>query len=227
MSEHPRPVRVTVVDDHVLFAESVALTLEAEGYLVKRLDIATPPATLASVLAVALRSVPRVVLLDLDLGRVGDGTRLIAPLTAAGASVVALTGSTDLADWGECLRQGAKTVLSKTCPLDEVLATIRNVCEGRPVMRNEERQALIETAVRDREKTREVQTRLDRLTRREKEVLGALMRGDQVREIARQRVVSEATVRTQIKSILGKLEMNSQIAAVGAAFRVGWRPPGD
>ncbi|GAA3649918.1 response regulator transcription factor [Nocardioides ginsengisoli] len=226
MSQHPRPVRVTVVDDHVLFAESVALTLEAEGYLVKRLDITAPPATLASVLATALRTVPRVVLLDLDLGRVGDGTRLIAPLTASGAAVVALTATSDLADWGESLRQGAKTVLSKASPLHEVMTTIRSVCDGRPVLRSQERQALIDTAVRERDATREIRTRLDRLTRREQEVLGALMRGEQVREIARARVVSEATVRTQIKSILAKLETGSQIAAIGAAYRAGWRPPG-
>lgn len=53
------------------------------------------------------------------------------------------------------------------------------------------------------------------------------MRGAQVREIARESVVSEATVRTQVKAILAKLELSSQLAAVGAAYRVGWRPPGD
>ena len=57
------------------------------------------------------------------------------------------------------------------------------------------------------------------------EVLGALMRGAPVREIARTSVVSEATVRTQVKSILAKLEMSSQLAAVGAAYKVGWHPP--
>jgi DNA-binding NarL/FixJ family response regulator len=38
-------------------------------------------------------------------------------------------------------------------------------------------------------------------------------------------VVAEATVRTQVKSILAKLEVSSQLAAVGLAHRVGWRPP--
>jgi two-component system, NarL family, nitrate/nitrite response regulator NarL len=52
------------------------------------------------------------------------------------------------------------------------------------------------------------------------------MDGSQVRDIARTSVVSEATVRTQVKSILAKLETNSQIAAVGAAHRVGWHAAG-
>ena len=227
MTQQIRPARVTIIDDHVLFAESVALTLEADGYVVKRLDMSTPPATLASVLALALRTVPRIVILDLDLGRVGDGTRLVAPLTAAGAAVVALTATTDLADWGECLQRGAKTVLSKGSPLREVITILRDVRDGRPVIAPEERQRLIDLAAGERAHDREIHARLDALTRREKETLGALMGGSQVSDIAASRVVSEATVRTQVKSILAKLGMSSQLAAVGAAYRVGWRPPHD
>ena len=50
------------------------------------------------------------------------------------------------------------------------------------------------------------------------------MGGQTVREIARSAVVSEATVRTQVKSILAKLEVSSQLAAVGLANQVGWQP---
>jgi DNA-binding NarL/FixJ family response regulator len=51
------------------------------------------------------------------------------------------------------------------------------------------------------------------------------MNGQPVRDIARQSFVSEATVRTQVKSILAKLGVTSQLAAVGAAHQAGWRPP--
>ena len=51
------------------------------------------------------------------------------------------------------------------------------------------------------------------------------MDGSTVREIATTSVVSEATVRTQVKSILGKLEVSSQLAAVGLAHHVGWHHP--
>ncbi len=57
------------------------------------------------------------------------------------------------------------------------------------------------------------------------EILGALMNGEPVQEIARTNVVAVATVRSQVKSILTKLELQSQIAAVGAAHRAAWRPP--
>ncbi len=58
-------------------------------------------------------------------------------------------------------------------------------------------------------------------------MLGELMNGRQVTEISRSRFVSESTVRTQVKSILAKLQVSSQLTAVGLAHQVGWRPPGE
>jgi hypothetical protein len=51
------------------------------------------------------------------------------------------------------------------------------------------------------------------------------MAGQQVSEIARSRFVSESTVRTQVKSVLAKLQVRSQLSAVGLAHAVGWCPP--
>jgi two-component system nitrate/nitrite response regulator NarL len=65
---------------------------------------------------------------------------------------------------------------------------------------------------------------MESLSRREREILGHLMRGATVAEIAANGVVSEATVRTQVKSILIKLEVSSQLAAIAVARRAGWQP---
>jgi DNA-binding NarL/FixJ family response regulator len=92
-------------------------------------------------------------------------------------------------------------------------------------MTREEREELLLTWSNERADLVELEARLDLLTVREREVLAHLMRGHTVREIATVGVVSEATVRTQVKSILAKLDVTSQLAAVGLAHRVGWRPP--
>ncbi len=63
-----------------------------------------------------------------------------------------------------------------------------------------------------------------RLTPREASVLAMLMEGKQVRAIAAESYVTEATVRSQVHGILVKLDVNSQIEAVALASRVGWRP---
>ncbi len=62
----------------------------------------------------------------------------------------------------------------------------------------------------------------DRLTRREQEVLSALMRGAKARDICVQSYVSMPTVRSQIRSILMKLGVTSQLAAVALAYQSGW-----
>ena len=86
---------------------------------------------------------PRVVLLDLDLGGFGDGVRLIAPLARAGANVVVVTASIDKGRWGEAVRCGARKVLPKSRPLNEILATVRRINQGLPVMSREEREELL------------------------------------------------------------------------------------
>lgn len=215
--------RILIIEDHVLFAESLELTLSLEGYDVRRLPMPEVGGSMATVRSTALRANPRTVILDLDLGRFGDGVALIAPLARAGANVVVVTASEDRARWGACMRQGARKVLSKGGALQEVLATVRRLHQGLPVVTREELESLLDAWQRESASLADMRRRLELLTPREREVLGALIDGHTVRGIARTSVVSEATVRTQVKSILAKLEVSSQLAAVGMAHHVGWR----
>ena len=104
------------------------------------------------------------------------------------------------------------------------MAAVRRLNDGFPVMDRVAREELIAEWHQNRVENHEARRRLEDLTPREREVLRQLMQGHQVREIARLNVVSEATVRTQVKSILAKLEVSSQLAAVGLAHEAGWRP---
>lgn len=218
-------VRILLIEDHPLFAESLDLALTMEGYDVRRFPVPAKPSSTATLVTAAARLNPRIVLLDLDLGGFGDGADLINPLARTGANVVVVTASTDRGRWGECIRQGARKVVSKTQPLNEVMSVVRRIYQGLPVMDHEEREELLRTWHSQRSTQELVRRRLGHLTTREREVLGQLMEGHPVREIARSRFVSEATVRTQVKSILAKLEVSSQLAAVGIARSVGWQPP--
>jgi two-component system nitrate/nitrite response regulator NarL len=218
-------LRILIVEDHVLFAESLELALTVEGYDVRRMMIPDHAQSPSALIATVTRQRPRVVLLDLDLGQFGYGEHLIAPLALAGINVVVVTGSLDRARWGEAVRLGARKVLAKSRPLNDVLATVRRINQGLQVMAPAEREELLAAWSNERAHLVDLQGRLDRLTIREREVLAHLMKGRTVREIAAVGVVSEATVRTQVKSILAKLEVTSQLAAVGLAHQVAWRPP--
>jgi DNA-binding NarL/FixJ family response regulator len=217
--------RVAIVDDHVLFAEALDVALRMEGYDVDRVGLEDRTMSSGQLLTRILRLRPGIVLLDLELGRGGDATVLVQPLTQSGAAVVIVTASSDRTRWGECLRYGAKAVLPKSTPLGRISEVLSVIAEGRPLDGREERERLVAEFHRERAKRQELRTRLDRLSSREREVLGHLMAGRPVREIACRSYVSEATVRTQVKSILAKLEVTSQLAAVGAAHESGWKPP--
>lgn len=225
MSRTRNQTRIAVVEDHLLFAEALEVALGLQGHDVHRMGVNDASLSTGQLLAGLLRLHPRIVLLDLDLGLAGSGVRLVEPLTQAGVAVVVLTGNSDRARWGECIRNGARTVLPKTAPLNQILSTIRLIGEGRPVLSHEERDRLLLSFHEEKRTLQELRWRLDTLTTREREILGHLMEGRAVREIARSSYVSEATVRTQVKSILAKLEVSSQLAAVGAAHASRWRPP--
>ncbi|MDP3892412.1 LuxR C-terminal-related transcriptional regulator [Nocardioides sp.] len=225
MSGHLNPTRVAIIEDHTLLAESMEIALTMEGHEVRRINLPTSARSPSVLLPPVLQWQPRVALLDLDLGLVGNGMRLVEPLTQAGVAVVVVTGTIDDAIWGEALRFGARRVLPKDTPFNEILATIRRITQGLAVTTPDERDALLRAWHDERAETQQARERLERLTRREAEVLAHLIEGHQVREVARIGVVSEATVRTQVKSILAKLEVSSQLAAVGIARQAGWHAP--
>ncbi|GAA1438422.1 response regulator transcription factor [Mycobacterium cookii] len=215
--------RVLILDDHVLFAEALELALSLEGYDVRRLELPEEGGSMATLRSMALRANPRTVILDLDLGRFGDGVNLVAPLARAHVNVVVVTASQDIGRWGECMRLGARKVLTKGGALQQALSTVRRLHQGLPVVTREELESLLDAWSQQSRADEDIRRRLDRLTPRERQVLGALIEGRTVRAISQDSVVSEATVRTQVKSILNKLEVSSQLAAVGMANQIRWR----
>lgn len=221
----PDGARIVLVEDHSLFAESLEMALRIEGYDAERVLLEPPVTSGSRLLNAVLRLRPTIVLLDLDLGRLGDGLDLVAPLTEAGVAVVVVTSNLDRARWGECVARGARRVVAKNAPLGDILGSIRRMSEGLAMMSPAEREELVECWRARLREEQELRSRLEHLTRREAEVLGELMTGKQVSEIARERFVSESTVRTQVKAVLAKLQVSSQLTAVGLAHRANWRPP--
>jgi DNA-binding NarL/FixJ family response regulator len=221
----PGPTPIAIVEDHSLLAESLRVVLWMEGYDALRVPVEDVDGAdlLDSVLAVR----PRLVVLDLDLGSGLDGVRLLPGLTSAGVPSVVITASTDLARWGEALLHGAATVLAKSTSLPDVLRVVRDVLDGKVVMPARQRAELVQRHRAVQSERVRLMRRLDRLTQRERVELAGVVAGHQVRQIAESATVAEATVRTQVKSILAKLGVGSQLAAVSMAHSVGWDPPAE
>ncbi len=215
----PSTVQVLLVDDHDLLAEPLAIALGFEGL---EAQIA-PLDSAAHVVAVAEAGSFDLVLLDLDLGAsIGDGADLVPALTATGSRVLVVTGSTDPHRAGYALGLGAIGVVHKHQPFGELVATIVAAAHGEAVMSLERRRALLRAARTERHRQAELVAPFDRLSDRESQVLRALADGRSVSEIASAWVVSEATVRSQVRGVLTKLGVGTQLAAVALARRAGW-----
>jgi DNA-binding NarL/FixJ family response regulator len=212
--------RVFIVDDHELLAQSVALALSGEGCGVRVSSLSG----MDEVLAEAQEHPPDVVLLDLDLGgRLGDGVGLIAPLRKLGANVLVMTGTTSRVRHGMCLEQGALGVLSKSAGYDELVTAVRDGAAGHSSLSENGRHELLAALRAWRSEQTHQLAPFERLTSRERQVLACLLDGFSAGRIARDWVVSEATVRSQIRGVLTKLDVASQLAAVAAARRAGWK----
>ena len=215
-------MRLVMIEDHELLAQSLQAALKAEEIDVVRVWSDDRD----DLLVQAQNAAPGLLLLDYDLGPdIGTALGLIEPLRAAGMDVVMLTGITDKLVLAECVEEGALGVINKTASFDELVDNIKVVLDGDALMTKHERDELL-SGLRLHRAARDKQTRVfEQLTAREGEVLGALMRGKAAEAIAEESVVSVATIRTQIRSILAKLGVNSQLAAVARAQKAGWDPP--
>jgi DNA-binding NarL/FixJ family response regulator len=185
------------------------------------------PRSAAEIVAECAAAAPTTVLLDLRLGTGVDGVPidgldLVGPITTTGCRVVVVTGETGDDTWGTAVERGALTVLPKDSDLDVLVQVLTAVRDGRPVLDEGRRQDLLAAARRARA---DVEARLApfrALSPREDEVLGSLAAGLPAAAIAAAGYVSEATVRTQIRAVLTKLGVTSQLQAVALARRAGW-----
>lgn len=213
--------RVVILEDHRLLSASVAAALRAEGF-----DVLVPDLSDAAALVAGLRGQPPLVaLLDLDLGSFGPGEDLLPLLVDLDARVLVVSGITDEPVIGRCLHAGAWGWVPKSAPLEELLGAVRLTVSGFPVLDRLEQDRLLRAWRQRRAEMEKVMAPFERLSRREAEVLAMLRDGKSVERIATESFVSEATVRTQVRAILTKLEVNSQLEAVAKATRAGWSPP--
>ena len=212
---------VLIVEDHELLAQSLLFALRAEGLEVESIR----PTTTDAIIKTAEELRPTVVLLDLDLaGEIGTSLPLIDPLEKLGAQVMMVTGVTDRVRLAECLEAGATGLINKSTPFDQLVAAVREVAELGTLIPQQQRHELLAELRRQRSLDRERLKPFERLTSREQQVLAGLMEGKPAEKIAEDAFVSLATVRSQIRAILLKLDVNSQLAAVALAQRNGWKP---
>lgn len=204
-------IHVLIVDDHQMFAASLARVLNDEP------DISVLATVESAVDAFeAMSEEIDVVLVDFRLGR-SDGIETTRTLVASwpNVRVVMLTASNDEALLASALEAGCAGFITKSESVDTVFAAIRGAAVG---------EAVISPALLARILPRLVARPKGRnpdLTRRELEVLMLMAQGGSNQQIADQLFISRDTVRNHVASILSKLGVNSKIQAVTVGLQRG------
>ena len=211
-------IRLLIADDQELVRIGFRLLLEAQDDLEVVGEAADGEQAVA--LARALR--PDVILMDIRMPRV-DGIEAIGRLQALEPPPRVLVLTTfDLDEYVfGALRAGAAGFLLKDAPKDALVQAIRVIHAGDALLSPSVTRRLVEDYARRGEPTQPPEAILRDLTPREREVLVLVARGMSNAEIAERLVVSEATVKSHVGSILLKLDLRDRVQAVVLAYESG------
>ncbi|MEU4575280.1 MULTISPECIES: response regulator transcription factor [Nonomuraea] len=198
-------MRLFLVDDHPVVRAGLVALLSGEDDM----EIVGEAEGGAEALRGIAAARPDVVLMDLQLGDGIDGvevTRRVRELSPPPQVLVLTTYETD-ADLMRAVDAGATGYLLKACPPEELFQGIRAAARGETVL-----SAKVATRM-----LRRMREPAPALSGREVEILELLASGAGNREIARRLFITEATVKTHLVHIYGKLGVDTRTAAVTAA----------
>ena len=206
------PITLVVADHQQLFAEGLAMILDAEDDLAV-LGVAH---NRHGAVELAATQRPAVLLLDADLPGDDQGATLTAVKAASPATkVLLLAGDARRQTIAAVTSSGADGLLAKDRSSRQVATAIRTVIDN-------QRKPMPATQLTLPSGNASVElVRIGTLSDREQQVLGLLASGWSNRRIAQEYMLSLHTVRTHIQSILVKLGVHSKLEAVAFAYQHG------
>lgn len=204
-----QPIRVMIVDDHLLVRDGLNLLLSTFDEI-EVVGLATDG---AEAIAVCAQASPDVILMDIVMPNM-DGPTATAKLrqTYPHIKVIALTSFVDEEHIQRAIGAGAISYLLKNASTEQLTTAIQNAVQGRATFDPAVAQVLVEAA------TQSPAPGYD-LTAREQEVLALLVDGKRNKEIAAELILSIGTVRVYISNILAKLGANNRTEAVSLALQ--------
>ena len=215
-------IRVVLVDDQELVRAGFAMMVDAQDDI----SVVGEAGDGAEALRLLRKVEADVVVMDVRMP-VLDGVAATRAICAAGPSprVLVLTTFDTESDAFAALQAGASGFLLKNVPPEELLTAIRVVARGESIVTPSITRRLL-----DRFAAQLLPAALDtaplrELTEREREVLLAVAQGASNAEIARQLCLAEATVKTHVGRVLGKLGLRDRVQAVILAYETGMVRP--
>jgi two-component system nitrate/nitrite response regulator NarL len=215
-SQHPEPARIMLVDDHPMLRRGLVDLLAMQ----EDLEPVAQACSGDEAINIATSIEPELDLILLDLNMPGlNGIETTQALRNAGvdAKIIIFSVSDEHADVVEALREGADGYLLKDMEPDEIVNQLRAAVQGKTALSPELIQILA-SAIHDRQVP--TTTPAD-LTRRERDVLELIAKGQSNKLIARNLDISEGTVKVHVKRVLHKLRLRSRTEAAIWALEHG------
>jgi len=209
-----KAIRVLIADDHPIVREGLRTLVASEPGM----DIIGEATNGAEAISLARTLRPDVILMDLIMP-VKDGIEAIAEIKGQDpeVSILVLTSFGEEENVFPAIRAGAMGYLLKDTAPDQLLQAIYDVHRGESSLHP----SIALQLIREINQPSDLPPAPDPLTQRELEVLKLLAQGLTNQEIADRLVISEWTVRTHVRNILGKLHLANRTQAALYALREG------
>ena len=216
-------ISVLIADDQALVRGGLRMIIDAQ----EDMHVVGEAENGAEAVATTERVEPDVVLMDIRMPEL-DGiaaTRRLADRGLVRTRVLILTTFDEDQLVYEAMRAGASGFLLKSAPPARLAEAVRVIAAGEALLAPTITRRLVEDFVRRPPPGEQAPAELTELTDREREVFSLLARGLSNAEIAAELVVSEATVKTHVNHVLGKLNLRDRIQAVVLAYDTGFVQP--
>jgi NarL family two-component system response regulator LiaR len=218
-SEPMNPVRLLLVDDHLMVTEALAsrLSTAMDLWVAGRCTTADP-----NLLDIVRGLRPDVITIEVEpLGpAVGEVLRSLAAARPE-ARIVVLSSDHNLGHAVEAARAGVAAWVAKEQGAAELETVLRGVCEGKSWFPPDMLGEIVRELRGDVLRAKEHEDLLDVLSPRERDVLLSMMDGKRGRQIAQDLLISTDTVRTHTRNIFAKLDVHSRLEAVRVARAAG------
>jgi DNA-binding NarL/FixJ family response regulator len=217
-------IRVVIADDQAMVREGLQMIIDAQ----EDLEVVAEAGDGDGAIRAVAEHRPDVVLMDIRMPGM-DGLQATQRLLGGGRSgprVLILTTFGEDEYLYAAMRAGASGFLLKASPRASLLHAIRTVAEGSALLDPVLTRRLVEEWVRRPAPAPGVAELLQRLTPRELDVFGGLVRGRSNAEIAANLVLSETTVKSHVAHVLAKLDLRDRVQAVVLGYECGWVRPG-
>lgn len=208
-----KPIRLVVVDDHVLFRRGlIGLLADMNDF-----KVVGEAGSGEDALRVIPKTSPDIVLLDVNMPGL-SGVETLRAMREAGhkMSALMLTVSQDENDLIGAIMAGASGYLLKNAEPEMLRRTLLDVAEGKSVLSPEITVQVLKLMRRSQSAHSH-----DLVSGRELDVLRCLARGLTTTQIAAELYISENTVKTHIRHVLEKMEVNNRAEAVAKALQAG------